>query len=199
MACPSCGGKMESAWRFCPRCGYRKPQNFFDSIFSRFREMDTATGAAEREFESFDISDLMKRPAKGFTIRISTGTGMQPRIEVRASGADRKEIEKQMAGMWKGHGPAAPRQKSAEPALMMMPEKTEEPETSMKRVDGRAVIEMKLPDVEGKDVRVQEFESSVEVRAIGKGKAFFKIVTKPEKASVLRREFADGRLVLEIG
>jgi HSP20 family molecular chaperone IbpA len=209
MKCPSCGKKMEEGWKHCPECGHRKREGFFNGIFSRFRkemeEFDRTEKNMEKEFETFDVSDLMRGPAsRGFTIRISAGAGMRPKVEVRTMGdVDRKEIEGHLKGMGvavpQGGGPGMKREAKPREAPLRMPESTKEPETKVRRVNGRVMIEMKLPGIKGSDVSVQEFGSSIEVRALGEGKAFFKIVTKPENTSVVRKGFSDGVLALELG
>jgi len=194
MNCPSCGTGMKDDWHFCPRCGYKKRESLFDSLFSRFhREMERMDNGMEKNFETVDISDMLKTGMQGFTIRISTGDGMEPRVEVQSVGdVDKKEIERHIKEMGVKTRPVAT-------ASTKMPEKTEEPETHIRRSGDAVVIEMELPGIHEKDIRIQEFESSVEVRAVGKGHAFFKIVTKPENASVRTRHFRDGKLVLEVG
>lgn len=208
MRCPSCGKEMEEGWRYCPRCGYRKREGFFDSVFSRFRremqEMDKMPKMMEKEFESFDVSDMLRRPGgRGFTIKITSGTGMEPKVEVRTTGdVNKKELEKQLEGMGvpvQHIQRQKPEQIRKQEKPMMMPEKTEEPETRVRRVDGRVLVEMLLPGVEERDIRIEEFENSIEVRAVGRGRAFFKIVTKPGNSSVLKREFKGGTLTLEVG
>jgi len=202
MNCLSCGAGLKDEWRFCPACGYKKREGLFDSIFSRFRrEMAQMDRSMEKDFESFDVSDLMKSGARGFTIRISTGDGMEPKVEVSSTGdVDNKEIERHLKEMGVQTQQRTGKMKvNPAKAAEKMPEKTEEPETRVIRSGNGVKIEMELPDVREKDIRIQEFESSVEVRAFGKDKAFFKIVTKPENASVRRRGFADGKLVLEVG
>lgn len=206
MKCPSCNKPMKDEWKFCPDCGYKKKEGFFDSVFSRFRrEMEEMNRSSEKEFETFDISDMMRMPgSKGFRIKIVSGSGMQPKVEVQSTGdIDKKELERQLQSMGvriemkKPVASKSPSKPKIEP--MKMPDITEEPETTVKRAETKVLVEMKLPGVDDKGLRIQEFESSIEVRAIGKEKAFFKIVTKPENASILRKEFKNGTLILEVG
>lgn len=138
----------------------------------------------------------MKPMGQGFTIKISTASGMEPRVEVKTLGDVREqEIARQLQNMGvKVNYNKAPVTRKH----MKMPEETEEPKTRVVRLGKGMKVEIELPGVDGKDIDVQEFESSVEIRALGKQKAFFKIINKPEKTSVVGKEFKNSNLVLEI-
>lgn len=75
---------------------------------------------------------------------------------------------------------------------------TEEPKTEIRSLGDRIVVEMELPDVKSEsDIRINQLQSSVEVRARAGDKAYFKIITKPEQLSVTSREFEKGTLHIE--
>jgi len=227
MKCSSCGSGAEKEWRFCPKCGSPARRSFFDlgSIFSKMRkdmqEMSREIDRGfERDIEAVDISPFFRKPAKargsGFTIRIVSGTGRKPRVEVKTFGnVDREKIQTQLESQL-GYKPKIerPAVERPVPAGMERPEprkelpaprkelpaprRTEEPATEVKRMDSRVVVDMVLPGVESEgDIEISELESSVEVRAAAGDKAYFKILTKPEEFSLAEKRFGKGRLHLE--
>jgi HSP20 family molecular chaperone IbpA len=200
---------MEKGWKFCPACGSRPGFFNFGSIFQRMKkemeemakEMDKSF---EKDMEAFDISPFFRQSMKphksGFTIRIVSGTGMEPKVEVRTFGdIDREKITKQI-GEHLGYktskkpvpAPGAGRKRIPTPKI------TEEPATQVRRLDSKVVVEMELPGVRREeDIEIRELESSVEVKAIAGDKGFFKILTKPEEFSLVEKRFSRGRLHLE--
>jgi len=76
--------------------------------------------------------------------------------------------------------------------------KTEEPKTSVAKSASRVVVSIHLPGVESeKDIEVSELENSVEVKALAKDKAYFKILTKPSQFRLSKRSFEKGILQME--
>jgi HSP20 family molecular chaperone IbpA len=219
MNCPVCGTRIEKEWGFCPRCGARISGDFFDEIFSRMRkELAEMNKLLEKDIEAFDLSpwfrDMDKKKivnprGSGFTIKIVQAGGKQPDISVRTFGdVDRNKLRKEMdeLGAWQpgigiekayGHGyekPAEPQEK----LLIKGPMKTEEPKTSVVRSASKVIVSIHLPGVESeKGIEVSELESSVEVKALAKDKAYFKILTKPPQFRLARKSFEKGVLHLE--
>ncbi|MFH1294862.1 MAG: zinc ribbon domain-containing protein [Candidatus Aenigmatarchaeota archaeon] len=190
MSCPSCGNDLKTEWRFCPFCGRKKQ----DGFFTKFRR---EVERVQKNMETGTFGEPEMKPmGQGFTIKISTGSGMEPRVEVKTLGdVKEQEIARQLQNMGvKVNYNKAPVARKH----MKMPKETEEPKTRVVRMGKGMKVEIELPGVEGKNIDVQEFESSVEIRALGRQKAFFKIINKPEKTSVVGREFKNSNLVLEI-
>lgn len=72
-----------------------------------------------------------------------------------------------------------------------------EPKTSLRRIGDKIVYELKIPGVKSpKDVIVNKLENSIEVKAIGKTKAYFKVI--PINMPVINQVLSDGKLVLEL-
>jgi len=218
MRCDSCGSEIERSWKFCPRCGSQAGGFFsfnFGDIFSRMRkEMEGMTRDAERmerDIEAFDLSPFFRKPLKpmgsGFSIKIVSGTGIEPRVEVKTFGVvDQEKIQKQVEQMgYKSRlkekvpaGGVREGKERQEKSIFPAPKITEEPVTEVKRIDSRVVVEMALPGVNSEeDIDITELESSVEVKAIAGDKAYFKILTKPEEFNLVQKRFEKGKLYLE--
>jgi len=211
MRCPNCGSRVEDDWGFCPRCGNRLKGDMFTDVFSRIeREFKEMGRMFERNFEVFDLSPFFTKPIKGrgFSIRITQTSGEKPKISVKTFGdVDRKEIEEEMKRLGFGGRVRAIgskirelREPKRERELSLSEAKiTEEPKTSVRRIGERIVVEVELPGVRDMgDIEVRSLENSIEVKAIAGDKAYFKILTKPPRTSILNKRFRDGILYLEL-
>jgi len=89
-------------------------------------------------------------------------------------------------------------EKPEEKLVIKGPMKTEEPKTSVARSASKVVVSIHLPGVESeKDIEVSELENSVEVKALAKDKAYFKILTKPSQFRLSSKSFEKGILHME--
>ncbi len=221
MICRRCGKNVEKGWRFCPNCGSvteKQGKSLFDDIFSRFRrEFNDMDKMFNKEFEVLDLSPFLRNAGStgkprgaGFTIKITRRNNEKPSVNVRTFGnIDREAVRKRLsegmrplAASQPGEKPlpepasrreAGSRDSSHTPAKV-----TEEPNTQVRSLGTRLVVEMDLEDVSSEsDIDVNELESSVEVRARAGEKAYFKIIRKPEHYSVSSKRFEKGKLYLE--
>jgi HSP20 family molecular chaperone IbpA len=221
MICRRCGKDVEKGWRFCPNCGagIEREGSLFDDIFSRFRkEFKEMDRLFDKEFEVLDLSPFFRAPQKpktsGFTIKITRRDHEQPRVDVRTFGnVNNNEVRREVAEEMRdlgikggmripsgaGPGKRGPVERSRSPEAGMKPARfMEEPKTHVRSAGNRVTVEMEIPDVKsGGDIEINELESSVEVRARAGDKAYFKIITKPERFSVTSKRFEKGRLYLE--
>jgi HSP20 family molecular chaperone IbpA len=220
MICRRCGKEVNKGWRYCPNCGTvieQRSRSIFDDIFSRFRsEFRDMDKLFDKEFEVLDLSPFFRarpqgtgRPrGTGFTIKITRRNNEQPRVDVKTFGnVDRNDVRKEVAEemgslgirpgspgtVQKERPPGPPEKPAQEPARFC-----EEPRTSVRSIGTKVMVDMELPDVKSEsDIEISELQSSVEVRARAGDKAYFKIITKPERFSVTSRRFVKGRLHLE--
>lgn len=211
MKCGNCGSNLDSGWRFCPKCGSGQSRAFdFQDIFSRMRkEMEEMARSMDSDIEALDLSPFFKKARpQGFSIKISSGPGIEPKVEVRTFGdIDKRQIESQLRSLGVkriAQGPGGAMRTREKPMFpredrkLRLPEATEEPAANVRRLDGRVVVDLEIPGVKSeKDIEVNELESSVEVKAIAGNRGYFKILTKPEEFSLSRRTFKNGKLQLE--
>lgn len=211
MRCSRCGSRVGEGWRFCPSCGSelkRKERDFFNGALERMeREMKGMNKAFERNFEVVDLSPFFAKPVKGsgFSIRIMQGSGGKPRVSVKTFGdADKKEVESEIGKLGfreritKALNPEKIAEKSDKGICFNKARTTEEPETCVRKADGKIVVEVKLPGVDAGNIEVKPLENSIEVKAVAGEKAYFKILTKPPQTSVSRQVFRNGILTIEL-
>jgi len=73
----------------------------------------------------------------------------------------------------------------------------EEPKTNLKRVSNKVIYEINLPGVNSiGDTSIVRFENSTEIKAIGKNKAYSKVI--PISFPIMNCEFSKGKIVLEL-
>lgn len=206
MKCSKCGAEVNEGWEYCPRCGsrFRRGRDLFADVFERMEhELKSMDRSFERNFEVFDLSPFFRKPARGggFSIRISRSGNEKPKVSVKTFGdVVRKDVESEIGKMGLKEIPKQEKSKEREESKVCFEaaKTTEEPETCVRNIEGRIVVEVKLPGVkDSKDIEVRSLESSIEVKAIAGEKAYFKILTKPPKANVVRKDFEKGVLKIE--
>jgi HSP20 family molecular chaperone IbpA len=188
MRCENCGSEVKEGWAYCPRCGAKAGNrgDIFSELMKGFeKQFREINKRMERDFEVMDLSPFFRSSPKGrgFSIKITRTNNEQPKIEVNKFGQEeRKEIREDMPKM-----------------KMRTPKKTEEPKTDVRRIGDKILVEIHLPGVKSEeDIQVRSLENSVEIKAFSGDKAYFKILTKPDKAGVERKPFEDGVLRLII-
>ncbi len=75
----------------------------------------------------------------------------------------------------------------------------EEPQTEIKKLNGREIIEIKLPDVKDEsDIEINVFEQSIEIKAYAGKKGYFKLIPISPNSEIVAKEFKNNILKLEI-
>lgn len=217
--CPRCGNPVKDEWSFCPRCGadlreeefgFRFPSwdSIFEDIEKHFKEIDRMFSSEFFEFPKvrFREKERGKVRSGGISIVIRSGTGMKPQISIRTTG-DYKKLEpkiKKMLGVSKGveeveeTKPIKIKEEKEEKPLPK-PKVAEEPETRVKHLGAKQIIEIELPDVKSeKDIEVKKLEQSIEIKAFAKDKVYFKLLPIRPNAQIIDQEFKDGILRIEL-
>lgn len=187
--CKNCSEEIKDKWNFCSNCGINLKEDSFDDVF---KEAGKEFQDANKELKmGFDFpKNWLKTPIKnGVSIRITSGTGMQPKVEVRRMG-EHKHIENLPRGR-----PHIEQHTHEKP--MVIPKVTEEPETKIQKVGNRQIININLPNVKEDDVIVKQLEQSIEVRAYAGDKGYFKLIPIPSNAGI-NKEFKNGVLKIEV-
>ncbi len=215
--CPSCGAPVMKPVKL------RRPDSLFfsDNLFSSFNKqldemnwlMRQDPRAMEKDFEVFNLKNGSEPKIKrnGFSVSIRSGTGQKPQVNIKTFGdIDKKRLQDElskrfgiklqsMPGKTAEEIKAEPQaeQKPA-PKIKDMPKVTEEPKTDIKRLPDRIVIDIKLPDVESdSDIIVHTLPESIELKAIGKKKMYFRIMQIPKGWTLSSKSFRDHVLKLE--
>jgi hypothetical protein len=195
--CSNCGEKIKDNWRFCPNCGkeIKVSKHLFDmDEFERKGE----DFESDFKFPDFKIKPMMK--AGGISIIIQSGTGMEPRVNVKTSG-EYKRMEpgiKREMGIKTGAEGAREERTERKRIKERITKTTEEPEAETQNAGNRKIIFIRLPDVKSEDdIEIRRLEQSVEIKAYAGDKAYFKLIPIPANALVTD-EFDKGMLKLEI-
>ena len=214
--CPNCGESIKEGWEFCPHCGegieaetrggrgMRAPLgDVFGDIDKEFERIDKMFGFGPFKLPSFKLNPRMG--GGGISITVQSGTGMEPKVEVKTSGEYKKlepelkrklgvkpgieEVGKEKAGKEKvGSGRSG----------VKLPKVTEEPESEIRNLGGKQIISIKLPGVESEDdIEIRKLEQSIEVKALAGDKAYFKLIPTPMDVTISKK-FKDGVLKIEI-
>lgn len=72
-----------------------------------------------------------------------------------------------------------------------------EPKTNIRRFSDKIVYEISMPGVESQeDISIMRLESSMEIKAVGKNKAYLKVI--PINFPITKYNLSNGKLVLEL-
>lgn len=217
---------MDNSWSFCPGCGAKAGgdprddmgRDLFSQIFNQmkpglddFGQMDKMMDSMMRNMKALDLSPFFRSGARpmtsggGFSVRIENSPGQKPKVSVQTFGSVPKDAVKIMQGSRPVQPPARskaelkPEQKRPIQKPMHLPSVIEEPKTDVRSEAGKVMVSMELPGVDSREkVQICELESSVEVKAVSKDKAYFKILKKPEHSRIASSSFENGKLVLEL-
>ncbi|MDD5012271.1 MAG: hypothetical protein PHQ66_01330 [Candidatus Nanoarchaeia archaeon] len=214
--CSRCKKTIEEKYSFCPYCGSRvvegddsddwgmlgkddffSPANDiklpagFNSIFNALMKNLSKEMDSQLKENLFDDGKNTKKIKKdGISISISTFGNGPPKIKVSQMGASPKikeEKDKFKSNLFT-------KEKTKEFASLPR----EEPETSVRRFSDKIVYELEMPDVKSaEDISIVKLENSIEIKAIGKKKAYAKII--PINLPIKNYELSNGKLTLELG
>jgi len=214
--CPKCGNKIDEKYSFCPYCGNR-----FDSENSEDWGMlgknDTVSEGnirlpmglnaifnslmknLSKEFDEqlsnnyFPAEEKQPKKTKkeGISISISTFGNGPPKIKVTPIGKPKVELQEEKEKIKPDTFDKAKIKKFASM-------KKEEPKTNIRRLSNRVVYELEMPEVNSiDDVSIIKLENSIEIKAIGKDKAYIKTI--PINLPIRDFNLSEGKLVLELG
>jgi rRNA maturation protein Nop10 len=194
--CKNCGEKVKDEWEFCPYCGEETTasrsnpfENVFEDVEDEFKRIDKMFGSDFFKFP--DLDTKMTRDDNGINIIITSGTGREPKIQVKTSD-NFKNLEPEI----KRNLGVRPVEKSVRKVSKV----TEEPETEIKTSQNKQVIQIKLPEIKSfKDVEVKKLEQSLEIKAFTKNKTYFKLIPIPSNSEILNKELKNNVLKIEVG
>jgi HSP20 family molecular chaperone IbpA len=240
MRCGSCGSDVKDDWKYCPKCGARRGgdpmdtfgRDLFSNIFGKFKNAFSEFGSmdrmSEKDMEALDLSPRFRKASqqkrgmenisagpgqkRGFTVHITRGTGMPPKVSMNTYGdVDKEKLEKEINERFGIPVNTAEAEKKGEKEVSKtggfklpsfgrkrLPLTTEEPKADIRRVGQKVMVDINLPGVKSEaDIDIKMLESSIEVRAVSRDKAYFKILTKPPQFRVNDKTFEEGVLHLE--
>ncbi|MCW1307074.1 MAG: zinc ribbon domain-containing protein [Candidatus Nanoarchaeia archaeon] len=209
--CESCGKVIKDEWSYCPYCGatigekiglktkWGELGTFGFSFFEEIeKEIEKEFSRLDKEFKQLEMG-LPYVSGGGISIRIESTEKGKPKIWVKTTG-DFKKYEpeiKARLGVSEGVREISEEEEKME---LKMPPVTEEPETKVEKGKDYMRIEITLPDVKDeKNIEIRKLEQSIEIKAIAKDKAYFKLLPIPKDFQILTKEFKNNVLTLVLG
>ncbi len=213
-SCKRCGKKVDNKYDFCPYCGNPINEDKGDwgmlgkNDFIPSNELGLPKGFnmifnslmknMSKQFNEMNKLDKNpKKPIKknGISISISTSNNGSPKIRVKSFGNNniQNQAQKQKPQPKKNFSKSFS-QKNAK-KFSSLPR--EEPKTNIRRFSDKVIYEIEVPDVNSiEDVSITKLENSIEIRAITKDKAYFKLI--PINLPITNYNLKEGKLILEL-
>jgi hypothetical protein len=209
--CKNCNRKLNSEFDFCPYCGtpvnqkkaksqdwgmlgkddslnneIRLPPAFGSLFNSLVKSLEKQFMENMNEVNKGGKKELPKR--SGISISISSTPGNSPKVKVNSFGKTDQKIKKRVVKTSKFFTQEQLEKFSNLPR--------EEPKTSTRRFANTLIYELEMPGLTSmEDISITRLESSMEIRGLGKEKAYFKIV--PVNFPIARAYISEGKVILE--
>ena len=157
----------------------------------QFEELNKELNKSQNKNPKYGFNE--KPVKKGISISINSSEGKKPRIKVKKfGGGEKKNAKKIPKEEEKLILPKLSEKKQKE--ITNLPR--EEPKTEIKRLPDKIVCEIKIPGVKSiENISITDLPESVEVKAVGKKKAYFKVFQMALKISNFKLE--KEKLILE--
>lgn len=172
-------------------------------IDKQLREFDKVIGETKekkRRIEREPTRRIVPLNNSGISISISSTNSNEPIIKVKGFGMPKEKS----LGMIGGFEEPIEKTLKIKPVRLTKTQETklaklprEEPETKVRRLTDRVIYEIDLPGVKDKkDIIINPLENSIEIKALSKDRAFFKLI--PVSLPLRRYDFEKGKLILEL-
>jgi len=203
--CKKCGEKVNFRSKFCSNCGTPlKKVNSEDWGMLGKNDIEEQNPSPNSLLDGFTgnmfnkmLGSAMKMLEQEMKREISK-ENIQPKTNVRLM-INGKEIDLKNVNQKK-------EVEKREKILEDFPKKSlkkfselprKEPKTSVKRLSNTVIYEINLPGVKSlADLSIVKLENSIEIKAVAKDKAYFKLI--PVNLSILDYELEKGKLILEL-
>jgi len=213
--CRKCGEKISNKYEYCPYCGQAtgKPKEdwgmlgkndlmeqegtnpFANPIFGGIsgKMLNKMLGSAMKMLEK-----EMQKGMSGKEMPLNTNFELYVNGK-RVSPENIKVIKKAPAPSQKEMKKISHKNAFSEESLQKFTSlKKEEPITNVRRLSNKVIYEIEMPGVGSiDDVAIVKLESSIEIKALGKDKAYKKII--PIDLPLRRYRLEDQKLILELG
>ena len=206
--CPKCGKNIKKDFDFCPYCGSSLDANnswgmlgkndhifeqnqFNNSLFGGgiFNKMiGNAMKMLEKELQKSvkePQSDIPRTKVQLYINGKKINIGAQPRKIIK------KPVKKQIKSI-----PSTYFSKEALKKFSNLPR--EDPKTNVRRLSDRIIYDIEMPEVKSiKDIAIVKLENSIEIKAIGKNKSYYKLIKIG--LPIIDYYLSKGKLILELG
>ncbi|UCD20685.1 MAG: zinc ribbon domain-containing protein [archaeon] len=210
--CPKCGKKVEENHKFCPFCGslIKKGEKYQDP----FKEMEKAMKLpfflkapvkgmmkqlnkqmTEANVKTDSIQGQPRIITKGFAINISSKEG-KPVVRIKPMGPQHPVPPKKEQPLLIEPKPRKFKEFNKKDAEKFLKLKKKEPKTSVRRLADTVVYELDLPDVTKEKIIINHLGNSIEIKALGKEKAYQKVL--PISLKIKKWKLEKKKLILEL-
>jgi len=186
MNCSKCKRKLDSAWTFCPQCGEGIPRGPFGLFGVPKRELNP-----EEQMEK-EMNQMIKRAEgmlkiMGFPGKINIRIGQGPQTAHPMQEMQRNAV--------KFHGNEA---EEAETSQMQAKEVLEPITKSTRTAAGMRYVFVMPGVMSANDIKIRQFQESIEIRAHAKDKAYFKVIPIGPDSRIIEKKYKDEMLKLVI-
>ena len=203
--CKKCGNKVSERYSFSPACGTKMDSDENWGMLGRndfFEETDPLKlfgggmlgkmlTSAMRMLEK-EMQTEMKQQ------RETQSTGVKTNVELYINGKKINPVNVRVEKINKEKPQKKPHITfSAKRLANFAKLPKEEPETNVKRLSDSVIYEIFIPGVKSEeDVSITKLENSIEIKAVAKNKAYYKIIKVG--LPVISYEISNGKLILEL-
>ncbi|MEA1993534.1 MAG: zinc ribbon domain-containing protein [Euryarchaeota archaeon] len=173
--CPNCKAEIRKDWKFCPYCGVMV--NVCEEEVSVVNDLTT-----------LNIMDSPK--TGGISIHVNSHRSEKPRVSISAFGDFKKyepELKRKMG--------ALNNKKSRK-----VPAVIKEPDSILKKKKDKIIIKVKMSDVKEKDIKVNRYENSIEVKGYIPNKLYYTSFEVPNNSEIINKKLTEDifTLVLKV-
>ncbi|GBE20543.1 hypothetical protein BMS3Abin17_01284 [archaeon BMS3Abin17] len=218
--CRRCGEKTSNKHRFCSNCGYPINKSSNDEDWGLLGKDDNSQNVEDPFSMPFGgisgkminkmFGSMMNMLEKEMTKEFSK-TNSQPsrkipqrtniRLMINGKEINLNNIENQAVQAKK-----QVKTKVKKPLILSFSQENlkkfsklqkQEPLTDIRRLSNKVIYEINMPEVKSiKDVSIMRLENSIEIKAVGKNKAYFKLI--PISLPITDYNISKGKLILEL-
>jgi len=198
--CPNCKKKVKGFPNFCPKCGF--PMKNMENKWGMLGKEDSVEQEVPKIFSGMGsgiMNRLIGNAIKVIEHEMKKNMSSLPKAKVKLM-INGKEMNPNMIGF--------PNQKDQNMQVLPIDFSKENlsrwkkleksnPKSKIKRFENRIQYELEVPEVKSiRDISIVKLENSLEVRAVGNKKAYFKII--PINLPLKKYSLVEGLLTLEM-
>ncbi len=206
--CGNCREKVNNKYRFCPNCGTEinnsKQEDWGMLGRNDSMEEETFQGGFLGGFGGGMLNKMLVNTMKMLEkemqrdMKNTRKINRMPRTNMKLMINGREVMFGQPQPVKKQVIKEIPKNEFREEQLRAFSElPRQEPKTNLKRFGDKIIYELEMPEVSSfKDILINRLENSIEIKAIGKTKSYFKII--PIGIPIVSQRLLPGKLILEL-
>jgi len=220
--CQKCRERISEKSKFCPNCGFPSSKNYNDDDWGMLGKDDYTQDVEDPFMMPFGgisgrminkmFNSAMKMLEKEMTREMTRVNSPAKRVQSRTNiklmingkEVNLNNLPNQQQHRQQNQQQIRPRPEkipvnnlSSDKIKEMSSLPKEEPETNIRRLSNKVIYEINMPEVKSiKDISIIKLENSIEIKALGKKKVYFKLI--PINLPIADFNLDNGRLILEL-